>query len=174
MRIRSSGEEGMAMVIALLVSMVLLILSTVIVAQSIHDAQSTGYDRQRLTSVDAAESGGELLLRAPAVHPGYVAQLQPRDPDDRERAGDRELHCDADLSTMRVVCLPLLHVMTCPFTGAVYPSSVLITTTGTVGGQNPEDDADLHPPYARLRRVRSRRPYQQRTRTSRQLRHLRQ
>ena len=35
MRIRSSGEEGVAMVIALLVSMVLLILSSVIVAQSI-------------------------------------------------------------------------------------------------------------------------------------------
>ena len=44
--------------LALLVSMVLLILSTVIVAQSIHDAQSSGYDRQRLTSVGAAESGG--------------------------------------------------------------------------------------------------------------------
>src|SRR6185436_8629407 len=50
-------ERGMAMVIALIVSMVLLTLATVIVAQSVHDAESSGMDRRRLQSVNAAEAG---------------------------------------------------------------------------------------------------------------------
>ena len=49
-------ERGMAMVIALIVSMVLLTLATVIVAQSVHDVESSGMDRRRLQSVNAAET----------------------------------------------------------------------------------------------------------------------
>ena len=50
-------EEGMAMIVSLMVAFVVLMLSTIIVAQSIHSLESSGYDRQRLTSVNAAEAG---------------------------------------------------------------------------------------------------------------------
>jgi Tfp pilus assembly protein PilX len=51
------GEEGMALIVSLMVAFVVLMLSTIIVAQSIHSLESSGYDRQRLTSINAAEAG---------------------------------------------------------------------------------------------------------------------
>jgi hypothetical protein len=50
-------ERGVAMVIAVSVSFVVLLLTTVVVAQSIHSLDSSGYDRERLLSVNAAEAG---------------------------------------------------------------------------------------------------------------------
>src|SRR5918999_1635405 len=50
-------ERGIAMVIAVSVSFVVLLLTTVVVAQSIHSLDSSGYDRERLLSVNAAEAG---------------------------------------------------------------------------------------------------------------------
>lgn len=50
-------ERGVAMIIAVSVAFVILILSTVVVAQSIHSLESSGYDRERLLSVNAAEAG---------------------------------------------------------------------------------------------------------------------
>jgi hypothetical protein len=134
MRFRSNEEEGVAMVIALLVSMVLLILSTVIVAQSIHDARSSGYDRQRLTSVAAAESGGNY----------YYALLQSTpvtslscNPVTQTIASAPATASFTATPTFYDASVPTPLVMTCPFTSTIYPSSVLITTTGTVAGQTP-------------------------------------
>lgn len=50
-------EQGVAMIVALSVAFVVLILTTVVVAQSIHSLESSGYDRERLLSVNAAEAG---------------------------------------------------------------------------------------------------------------------
>jgi Tfp pilus assembly protein PilX len=50
-------ERGMAMIVALMVSFAVLLLSTVVVAQSIHSLDSSGYDRKRLLAVNAAEAG---------------------------------------------------------------------------------------------------------------------
>ncbi|HWL90934.1 MAG TPA: hypothetical protein VNP90_06175 [Actinomycetota bacterium] len=50
-------ERGVAMVMALAVAFIVLLLSTVVVAQSIHSLESSGYDRERLLSVNAAEAG---------------------------------------------------------------------------------------------------------------------
>jgi len=50
-------ERGVAMIVALSVAFVVLILTTVVVAQSIHSLESSGYDRERLLSVNAAEAG---------------------------------------------------------------------------------------------------------------------
>jgi Tfp pilus assembly protein PilX len=50
-------ERGLAMVVALMVSFVVLLLSTVVVAQSIHNGAQSAYDRRRLQSVGAAEAG---------------------------------------------------------------------------------------------------------------------
>ena len=50
-------EDGVAMIVALMVSFVVLMLSTIVVAQSLHSLDASGYDRQRLLSVNAAEAG---------------------------------------------------------------------------------------------------------------------
>ncbi len=50
-------ERGVAMIVALSVAFVVLILTTVVVAQSIHSLDSSGYDRERLLSINAAEAG---------------------------------------------------------------------------------------------------------------------
>ena len=56
MRLRDE-ERGVAMVMALAVAFVVLLLTTVVVAQSIHSLDSSGYDRERLLSINAAEAG---------------------------------------------------------------------------------------------------------------------
>lgn len=50
-------EEGMAMVVAVLVAFVVLLLSVAITAQVIHSVGAAGYDGQRLNSVSSAEAG---------------------------------------------------------------------------------------------------------------------
>jgi hypothetical protein len=50
-------EHGVAMILAVSVAFVVLILTTVVVAQSIHSIESSGYDRERLLSINAAEAG---------------------------------------------------------------------------------------------------------------------
>jgi hypothetical protein len=50
-------EDGVAMVLSLMVSFVILLLSTAVVAQSLHTLDTSGYDRRRLQSVSAAEAG---------------------------------------------------------------------------------------------------------------------
>ena len=125
----------MAMVIALIVSMVLLTLATVIVAQSVHDAESSGMDRRRLQSVNAAEAGNNY----------YYAYLQS--------TTVATLNCQPVTQTIATApatasftATPTFYdatgtVMPCssatPFTSTYYPSSVAITTTGSVTGQSP-------------------------------------
>ena len=50
-------ERGVAMVIAVTVSFVVLLLSLYIVQLSIHNSTQSAYDRKRVTSIAAAESG---------------------------------------------------------------------------------------------------------------------
>ncbi len=50
-------EDGVAMVIAMMVVFVVVLLSIVIFDLSIHNTQQAAYDRKRVTSVAAAESG---------------------------------------------------------------------------------------------------------------------
>jgi hypothetical protein len=55
--IRLRQERGMAMVVALLVTFVVMILSTVVIQQAIHNTTQSGHDRDRVLAVDAAEAG---------------------------------------------------------------------------------------------------------------------
>ncbi len=57
LRRRFREEDGVALIVALMVAFVVLMLSTIVVAQSIHSLDSSGYDRERLLSVNAAEAG---------------------------------------------------------------------------------------------------------------------
>jgi hypothetical protein len=68
-RARARGEEGLAMVVGLMVSFVVLMLSLVVVSQSIHSLNASGYDRQRLLSVNAAEAGVDYWWQYMQVTP---------------------------------------------------------------------------------------------------------
>jgi hypothetical protein len=57
MMIRLKEERGIAMIVALLVVFVVLILSTVVISQAIHNSEQSGNDRDRVLAVDAAEAG---------------------------------------------------------------------------------------------------------------------
>jgi len=57
MFVRMRRDDGAALIIALGVTFVVLLLSTVIVNQAIHGSTQSAYDRRRLTSVNAAEAG---------------------------------------------------------------------------------------------------------------------
>lgn len=50
-------ERGLAMVVALTVSFVVMLLSIFVVRLAIHDVEQSSYDRRRLLSVTAAEAG---------------------------------------------------------------------------------------------------------------------
>jgi Tfp pilus assembly protein PilX len=52
-----SDERGIAMVMAVLVTFVVLLLSTVVISQAIHNTGQAGYDRKRLAAINAAEAG---------------------------------------------------------------------------------------------------------------------
>ncbi len=57
MKMNIRGEDGVALVTALLVSAVVLVLSVSAVSISIHNTDASGYDRRRLQSIDGAEAG---------------------------------------------------------------------------------------------------------------------
>jgi Tfp pilus assembly protein PilX len=50
-------ERGVAMIASLAVAFVVLTLATVVVSQSIHSIETSGYERERLLSINAAEAG---------------------------------------------------------------------------------------------------------------------
>ena len=128
-------ERGMAMVIALLVSFVLLILGTVVVAQSIHDVESSGLDRRRLQSVNAAEAGNNY----------YYAYLQSTTVTTLSCQPVTQTIATAP-ATASFTATPTFYdatgtVMPCssptPFTSTSTQHPSPITTTGTVAGQTP-------------------------------------
>lgn len=128
---RYRDEDGMAMIVSLLVSFVVLILTTVVIAQSIHDVEGSGYDRRRLQSVNAAEAGGNYfyayLQSTPVVSVTETPVTQT---------------IGSGPATATFTATPVFYdaagaVIHPPFTAITYPSSVLVESTGTVSGQTP-------------------------------------
>jgi len=54
---RFNEERGIAMVTALMVSLVVLFLSIVVVALSLHNSTISAFDRKRIQAIDASEAG---------------------------------------------------------------------------------------------------------------------
>jgi hypothetical protein len=133
-------ERGVAMIISLAVAFIVLLLSTVVVAQSIHSLESSGYDRERLLSVNAAEAGTNY----------WYAFLETTSPATMAANGG----CDAGTGTLTIGDVvqsgPSLAafssvgtfyavdgstVMPCStFTDTNYPSFVKVESTGTING----------------------------------------
>lgn len=56
-RARSGRDEGLALVVALMVAFLSFVIATAVLAQAIHNVTQSGYGRKRLTAVNAAEAG---------------------------------------------------------------------------------------------------------------------
>jgi hypothetical protein len=76
----SKDESGIAMVTALLVTMVVLLLGVVVVALSAHNVSQSSFDRKRVQSIGAAEAGLDGYLSALQTSTG-TATCNPMDAD---------------------------------------------------------------------------------------------
>jgi Tfp pilus assembly protein PilX len=122
-------ERGMAMIIALLVSLVIVTLSLFIVQLSLHNSTQSAYDRNRVTSVSAAEAGIDAMW----------ATLQS--------TGPASLPCSSP-ATGTVASSPATGsysvsatyydssgaTMTCPLSSTAQPAAVELVSTGTAAG----------------------------------------
>ena len=126
-------EDGVAMIVSLMVAFVVLMLSTIVVAQSIHSLDSSSYDRRRLLSVNAAESGTnhwyQYLQTTPIA--GLDCSAKVEDIDTGPSIATFEAAATfyaADGAT----------VMDCAtFSSTTFPSYALISSIGTVSDQTP-------------------------------------
>jgi Tfp pilus assembly protein PilX len=128
---RLHGEEtGMALVISLMVAFVILMLSSVVVAQSIHSLNASGFDRQRLTSYNAAEAGAnawwEDLQTTPLASFDCTTKTAAlaTAPNQAQYSAAVTFYA-ADGST----------AMACPLSTANPPSYVKVVSTGTSEGE---------------------------------------
>lgn len=124
------SEEGMALIVSLMVAFVVLMLSTIVVAQSIHSLESSGYERQRLTSVNAAEAGTN----------DWWQYLESSEMD--------EIDCDDRVADLGSAPVESTYTATatfyrsdgatqiaCPLTNADVPAYVKIESTGSAEGE---------------------------------------
>jgi hypothetical protein len=139
MRLRDE-ERGVAMILAVSVAFVVLLLSTVVVAQSIHSVQSSGYDRERLLSVNAAEAGTNhwyaYLQSTPsltmAVDSGCSASTGILTISDTVQSGPSPAAFES-LGTFYAA--DGVTTMNCStFSDTNFPSFVKVRSTGTING----------------------------------------
>jgi hypothetical protein len=124
---RFADERGAALIVAMAVTFVVMVLSTVVVSQAIHNTGSSAYDRRRLTSVNGAEAGLNF----------YFNYLEVTDADDLSTAVQAEPIAGAP-GTSDFEITPTFFKDkegTIAFTGSPsdnnYPRSVRLVSVGT-------------------------------------------
>ena len=149
---RLRQENGFAMVTALLVSMAVLSMSIVVLNLSIHNSQTSGFDRDRVGAIDAAEAGISQ----------YVAQLKSGTGSATCNALDGDLtvspvtHYHATVQLYSVWPPVSGSEMSCPPPSGVDPMGALVISKGTInaaGGlatRTMETALSLAPIYAGL------------------------
>jgi Tfp pilus assembly protein PilX len=127
-------EEGMAMVISLLVAFVVLLLSVYVVQLGVHNVGQSGYDRSRLISVTAAESGVDDYY-------SYLNSFTTKGTPDlttlqcsitnNDLSGPNASTYTASVTFYNSAGTAL----TCPPPSGTVPASVRITSVGSTSGQ---------------------------------------
>jgi hypothetical protein len=127
LRSRLRAEDGMAMVLAIMVSFVILLISTTVVAQSISSLNGSGLDRRRALSVHAAEAGVDQLYR-------YFSTTTPANLSAGPFSVAVNTQPNATSVTATVTYVNAAGTtMLPPFTSTTYPSGVLVTSVATTG-----------------------------------------
>lgn len=128
-RIREE-ERGLAMVVSLMVVFVVLLLATVVFGQAVHNSNQSGYNRNRLTSVGAAEAGlnywyNYLQNWTPTGSaPGAVTRTVGSSPGSASFTATPTFYSDTAGTT----------AFTGTITSSSYPQSVKIKSVGTTNG----------------------------------------
>ena len=151
MMTRIREERGMAMVVAVLVVFVVLILSTVVVQQAIHNTDQSGRDRDRLLSVDAAEAGLDWFY-----HRLQTTKLSDIKATPYTSASPMVLELGTAPTTAKFTAHAVYYdaggapMDPSTFTNTNYPASVYVRSVGTVSGSQPrtmETWVNLTPVY---------------------------
>lgn len=141
MLIKMREERGMAMVVALLVSFVVLMLSTVVVAQSIHALNGSGYDRQRLLSVNAAEAGVDYWWEY--VQNTALTSFSPCNTSTGTLTKTGTLSSGPSAATYSATATFYSSdgstKLSCPFTDSNPPTYMRVLSTGAVAGASSRD-----------------------------------
>jgi len=136
--IRLKQERGMAMVVALLVTFVVMILSTIVVQQAIHNTTQSGHDRDRVLAVDAAEAGVDWFynyLQTTKITDIAANPYTTANPVSQTMATAPTI---AQFDAYAVYYNEAGEVMDAStFSDTTYPASVFIRSVGSVGGQHP-------------------------------------
>ena len=137
MRVRITREDGVALVVAMLVSFVVMVLGTTVVSLSMHNAESSSQDRKRVQAIASAEAGIDY----------YLSYLQ--------NTGGQSPACSVTMSVPTTppgsfTVTPIFYnaalaPMACPLTAT--PSYVLIRSAGRSNTAKPTRTMDA---YARL------------------------
>jgi Tfp pilus assembly protein PilX len=109
---KAREKRGAALIVALLVTFVVMMLSTLVIQQAINNTDAAGYNRSRRTSVNAAEAGldyydnylGNTIDSLTATRTFYDAEGDPY-----------------DIGTT--------------FSATIYPRSVKTVSVGTTNGE---------------------------------------
>jgi hypothetical protein len=140
-------ERGMALIVSMMVAFVVLMLSTIVVTQSLHSLDASGLDRRRLTAVNAAEAGTAAWWEDLQTNP--LSTLDCATKTQTLKSGPSEATFTADATffapdgTTPMDCAA--------FTNENYPEFVRVASTGTSEGGVPrqmETFARLTPIYA--------------------------
>jgi type II secretory pathway pseudopilin PulG len=126
-----SDERGMTLIISMMIVFIVMILATVVVDQAIHNSTQSGFDRQRLQSVDAAEAGLD-----------YVYNQLEHTPAQSLSTADITGSVAVSPGTSSFTVHPTFYSDTAGtqlFTGTPsdtnYPSSVKLVSTGITNGK---------------------------------------
>jgi hypothetical protein len=126
-RCRLSDERGMAMVLALMVSFVVLLISTTVVAQSLASLNGSGLDRRRALSVHAAEGGLDQLYN-------YFTSTTPANLSAGPFSVAVNTQPNPTSVTATVTYVNAAGIsMTPPFSSTTYPSGVLVNSVASTG-----------------------------------------
>lgn len=127
LRIRRD-ERGMAMVMALLVTFVVLLLGVTVIQMAIHQSEQSGLDRKRVQSVSAAEAGLNEAYSYLTKPPGGLASMSETLSGS---VGSGPGGSRFDVTITYFADEEGTTVMHPPFSSSSYPRSALIRSVGT-------------------------------------------
>ncbi len=135
MFVRFREERGIAMVMALLVTFVVLLLGTTVIGMAVHNSEQSGMDRKRIQSVSAAEAGLNETYSYLTSPPGGIGAMTGTlsgtvgsGPGGSTFGVALTYYATADGTGAP---------MPPPFSSSYYPRSVLISSIGASNGKAP-------------------------------------
>lgn len=145
LRSRLGDERGMAMVLSLMVSFVVLLISTTVVAQSVSTLGSSGYDRRRTLAIHGSEAGLDQLYRYLAFTTPANLTTGPFTVDVATKPSPTDVSVTVRyLNAAGGTILP-------PFNDTTYPAGVLVHSVAKNGAgvaRTMESYLTLTPQYA--------------------------